>query len=447
MQEQEPVYHSPWTYVIGLYFPFGIMQGLLVMFPATLLKLLGFSNQVVGIVAGLGLVAIVRFLYTPWLDGSASKRVLSLFTIAIAASLLFLLGVVVFAQLENHVLLWVLIPTLLVMVVVASAHETASDGYYIRALDAKRQAQFIGVKTAVIRIGIISATMGLMLAATKIAQRYGAVDVASLDKTGFYIGFGMAYFIAAAIVIGFFFWNKIHMPVLSNDEPVRHTRFAIGEVFREYFQQRSVALIVAVILLYRVGDGFLAAMKVPFYLDPVAEGGLAAQASAIPYYSLLTDMPWMIVGGLLGGYLIKWFGIRRTFLPLALCISLPNISYILLAIFQPEHSVRMLGETLNLWLLGASSMESLGYGLAFSAMFYYMHIMATEAGRNKTSILAISFALMNAGWHLPGMLSGFVQAAVGYVGLFTISCMAGWIILFIIPRLPEPLSESQAHPK
>ena len=439
--KEPPSGHSPWSYVIGLYLPFGITQGLLVIVPSTLFKLLDFPNQVVGIITGLGLIATVRFLYAPWLDSAASKRKLSLFTLGFAAFSLLGIAGIIFLQLEDRSFLWMMILVLLVLVVVSSAHETAADGYYIRALDAKLQAQFIGVKTAVIRIGIISASMGLLLGATKIAETYGALGVESPDKTGFYIGFSAAYAMAAVLVLLFFFWNRSMMPVLANDQPVKHDRFAIIEVFKEYFQQRSVILMVLLILFYRIGDGFLAAMKFPFYLDPGEAGGLASNATTVPYYNLLTDIPWMIIGGVLGGYIIKWFGIKRTFIPLALCISLPNISYILLAVFQPDTTIHFLGEHLNVWILGASSLESLGYGFAFSGMFYYMHIMATEAGRNKTSILAISFAIMNVGWFLPGMVSGFVQAAIGYVGLFAISCVAGGIILFIIPHLPMPSTE------
>jgi MFS transporter, PAT family, beta-lactamase induction signal transducer AmpG len=435
--------YSPWSYVIGLYLAFGITQGLLVIVPSTMFKLLGFSNQVIGIISGLGFVAIARFLYAPWLDSIASKRTLSLFTVSIAAMALLGIGGIIFMQLQEQVFMWTMIAALLTLVLVASAHETAADGYYIRALDSKLQAQFIGVKTAMIRIGIISATMGLLLGATKIAQHFGAISVESEDKTGFYFGFSAAYAFAALLLVFFFFWNKAKMPVLEEDQPVKHNQFGVKEVFREYFTQKGVILIVIMIFFYRFGEGFLTAMKFPFFLDLREEGGLAVNAGTIPYYNLLTETPWMIIGGIWGGYIIKWHGIRKTFIPMALCISLPNIAYVLLAIFQPETTVSFFGEQFNAWIFGAASFEALGYGVSFSAMFYYMHIMATESGRNKTSILAISFAIMNAGWFLPAMLSGFVQTAFGYTGLFALSCVAGLGIIFIIPWLPMPKQESE----
>jgi len=98
---------------------------------------------------------------------------------------------------------------------------------------------------------------------------------------------------------------------------------------------------------------------------------------------------------------------------------------------------------LNIALIAVSSNEAFFYGMSFSAMFYYMHIMATESGRNKTSILAVSFALMNLGWYVPGMLSGFIQGVVGYTGLFVVSSIVGLAAIFLIPWLPMPKSEQQ----
>lgn len=213
----------------------------------------------------------------------------------------------------------------------SAAHETAADGYYIRAMDAKLQAQFIGIKTAAIRIGGLSVIMVLLLGATKIAARYGATGVDSPDKTGFHIGFAAAYAFAAAIMFGFFVWNKIMVPVIPEDQRVRHERFAFWEVCREYFQQPGVFQIVFFIVFYRFGEGLLLGMRGPFILDPVAKGGLGAEASATAYYSLLTDIPWMILGGVVGGYVIKWFGLRRTVIPFVLMMSLPNLLYVMLA--------------------------------------------------------------------------------------------------------------------
>jgi PAT family beta-lactamase induction signal transducer AmpG len=302
------------------------------------------------------------------------------------------------------------------------------------------QAQFIGIKTASIRLGIIGANTGLLLLATHLAAKRGATDITSVDKSGFYFGFSVAFALAGVILIAFAVYNYFMVPRIPQDTPVRQERFAILEALREYSRQPKVVLLILFILLYRFGEGFFA-MKHPFYLDARKAGGLGCQAGDLPLISLLAEVPWMIVGGILGGYIIKWFGLRRVLIPLALCMNLLHLLYVWLAVAQPQASVFLFGHHLNIALLVSSSIESLGYGMGFSAMFYYMHIMATESGRNKTTILAISIAVMNLGWIIPGMLSGFVQGAIGYPGLFIVSSIVGLSALAIIPNLPMPKAE------
>lgn len=427
--------NSPWLFLPTLYLPFGILMALATSFPVNFFKLLGSSNETVGLLNGIGLIGAFRFLYAPYLDAAASKRVLSFYTVGMACIVIGGMSVLVFPGDPGPNFFPLMLGLLILLAFVGASHETAADGFYIRALTAERQAEFIGIKTSAIRIGAISISTGLLLVATKMAASYGATGVDSPDKTGFHIGFGTAYAIGACLMAFFLVWNWQTLPKLAIDQPVRCTSFAVVEVLREYLSQRGVVVMVLFIVFYRFGEGFLL-LKGPFYLDPVADGGLAVPATAIPYYVLLTDIPWAITGGILGGYLIKWFGLIRTLLPLILCMSLPNWSYVALAWFQPQVTFSLLGEALNPWLIVASSIESLGYGLSFSAMFYYMHIMATESGRNKTSILAISFALMNVGFLLPGMMSGFVQAQIGYVGLFIASSTIGLVVLFLLPMLP-----------
>ncbi|MGE4489469.1 MAG: hypothetical protein AB7E95_08000 [Kiritimatiellales bacterium] len=428
---------SPWLYVITLYLPFGILNGFMQQFPQNLLKLLGVSNQLIGMLSGVGLVASLRFLYAPWLDGATTKRRLSLFTLCTAGLLMFSLAGLIYAQVPQHILFIGLVIVLFIMALTSASHETAADGYYIRALNPTLQAQFIGIKTFASRLGNLSAVMGLLWGATKIASRYGAVNTESSDKTGFYIGFALAYAAAGTLLLIFTLWNKFMIPVIEEDQPVKHNRFALKEVIKEYFLQKRVILIVLIILMYRFGQGFLL-MRNPFLLDSIADGGMETSATAMPIYTILTDIPWSIAGGVLGGYLIKWLGLRRTFIPLTLFMSLPNLFYAWLAWARPEQTISIFGENLCTAMLAGSSFESLGYGLSFSAIFYYMHISATLSGRNKTSILAISMCIMNIGFSIPMMISGFVQATIGYVGTFLISSLVGLLAIIIIPFLPIP---------
>lgn len=431
---------SPWFYVITLYLPFGILNGFMQQFPQSFFKLMGISNQLIGLLSGVGIIASFRFLYAPWLDGIMTKRRLSLLTLMITGVIMFCISFLIYAKVEPDTLFWIIASMLVFIAICSASYETAADGYYIRALNPQLQAQFIGIKTFAIRFGTLTAIMFLLWGATKLAAGYGSVGVESTDKTGFYVGFAMAYFVSGLLMFGFTVWNKFMVPVIAEDQPVKHNSFGFKEVLVEYFRQKKVFYIITTIILYRFGQGFLI-MRNPFLLDPIEEGGLNTPASSMPLYAFITDTPWAILGGILGGYIIKWFGLKKTFVPLALFMSLPNLFYAWLAWARPSGTVLILGEHLNSAMLIGASFEALGYGLSFSAIFYYMHITATFSGRNKTSILAISLCIMNLGFSIPMMLSGFVQASLGYVWTFILSSVIGLFAIIIIPLLPLPQTD------
>lgn len=434
---------SPWRFIPTLYFPPGMLGVLLVAQVMGFLKLLGYPNSVVALVSVFGFAGSLRFLYAPWLDALASKRALVLLALGSAAALYLAIGGVIALRPGGLVLLAALLLLQAALAFVASAYDTAVDGYYMRALDEKGQARFIGIKTAWYRAGNLFVGAVLAWGAAKIAARYGAVAADSPDKTGFYVGNAALYGVAALVTAAFLLWNVRNVPVLANDQPVRHAGSALKELLRDYLAQRSVGLVCALILLYRLGEGLLAGMMTPFILDSASRGGLGVGASSMSLTVALTGMPMMIVGGIAGGWVIARYGLRRTFLPLALAISVPNVCSVLLALYQPTAHFAAFGEHLYGWLLASSAIESLFYGVSFSAVQYYVTVMASESGRNKTSVLAVSSALQAVGFYVPMMLSGAIQSAVGYVGVFALSVAGGLPALFLIPRLPLPRVERE----
>ncbi|MGE4490168.1 MAG: hypothetical protein AB7E95_11560 [Kiritimatiellales bacterium] len=369
-----------------------------------------------------------------------------LITMGVSSLVLAATGGVLLMQ-PSLMMLYLSVCTLLILVALCcAAYETSADGYYIRALDPSMQAQFIGIKTTAIRCGSLTGVMGLMWGATKLAARYGATGVESTDKTGFHVGFGLAYLVTAVLLIGLIFFNKRMVPVIEQDQPVKHQHYALKETLQEYFRQERVVLMIALILLFRFGLGFVSVLRNAWLLDPVESSGMNAPAGSIPLYTMLTDTPWTIVGGVLGGYIIKWHGLRKTFLPLAFCSSLPNFFYAILSWSHPQHTVNIFGEVLNTSVIVGSSLESLAYGLSFSSLFYYMHITATLSGRNKTSILAISMCLMNIGFSLPMTISGYVQSVLDYTWTFVLGGAVTLLVLLIIPFLHLPkMSETSTE--
>jgi PAT family beta-lactamase induction signal transducer AmpG len=80
------------------------------------------------------------------------------------------------------------------------------------------------------------------------------------------------------------------------------------------------------------------------------------------------------------------------------------------------------------------ALDQLGYGLGFTAFSVYL--MYISQGEYKTSHYAISTGFMALGMMFPGLISGYIQQAVGYPIFFVLVFLLtipGMITLFLIP--------------
>jgi PAT family beta-lactamase induction signal transducer AmpG len=194
--------------------------------------------------------------------------------------------------------------------------------------------------------------------------------------------------------------------------------------FTSYFTQPGIARIVLFILLYRLGEAMLVKMAAPFLLDEAAAGGLGLDTATVGYAYGTAGMLSLTAGGLVGGWLIARYGLRRCIWPMAIMLNAPDLVYIYMAVARPET-----------WLVYVLvSCEQFGYGLGFTAFCVYLMYIAREP--YKTSHFAISTGLMALGMMVPGMLSGYVQLQLGYASFFTlvtVLTIPGMLMIFFLP--------------
>ncbi|MEI6125711.1 MAG: MFS transporter, partial [Pseudomonadota bacterium] len=84
--------------------------------------------------------------------------------------------------------------------------------------------------------------------------------------------------------------------------------------------------------------------------------------------------------------------------------------------------------------------EQFSYGLGFTAFSVYLMYIAREP--YKTSHYAISTGFMALGMMLPGMVSGVLQQALGYVNFFILVVAMAVPGMLFIPYIP--LEDTQA---
>ena len=179
--------------------------------------------------------------------------------------------------------------------------------------------------------------------------------------------------------------------------------------------------ILLFILLYRFGEALLEKIVPLFLLKPIDQGALALSVQSYGLIKGTLGLGAIIAGNLAGGWLLGKFGFKKCIWPFALALVLPNFFYVYLAAVKP-------GLTCVALLI---TLENFGYGLAMMALTVF--IMYVSQGAYKTSHYAISTGIMALGMMVPSMLSGKMQAALGYEAFFWVAALISLVTFAIVP--------------
>jgi len=408
---------SPWLFVPTLYFAEGVPYILVNTVSVILYKRLGVTNATITFWTSLlYLPWVAKMLWGPIVDTKGTKRTWILVTqLLMTVSLAALAGAL---GLPGYFAVTLAVFTLAAFI--SATHDIAADGFYLHALNERQQAYFVGVRTLFYRAALIFGSGLLVTFAGTLEQRQGDIPRA----------WTLTFLLAAAIYGVLCLYHRFALPWPPSDAGGGEAKrgLAWGRIFAEWFGQPKAAIIVAFILLYRLGEAMLLKLAAPFMLDSHAEGGLGFTTAQVGMAYGTVGLSCLVLGGILGGWLIGRFGLRRMLWPLALCLNVPHAAYLFMAHAQP-------GPALAYPLV---AIEQLGYGLGTTA--FMVVLMRVSRGEHRTSHYAIATGLMALGMMLPGMISGTIEEAVGYPTFFLLVLLLGipgLITLFFLPRFSE----------
>jgi len=235
----------------------------------------------------------------------------------------------------------------------------------------------------------------------------------------------LSWVITFSILTGLFFlffiYHKFILPFSPNDKP----SIADGEksVFKEFidtfvlfFKREKIGVIIAFLLLYRLGESQLVKLASPFLLDAREVGGLGLTTGEVGLVYGTVGIISLTLGGILGGFVASKHGLKKWLWWMLIAINLPNTVYIYLSYALPESFF-----LINL----AVAVEQFGYGFGFTA--YMLYMIYVSDGKHKTAHFAITTGFMALGMMIPGMVSGWLQELIGYQHFFV------WVILATIP--------------
>ena len=418
---------SPWSWIPTLYFAQGVPYVVVMTLSVVLYKNLGVSNTDIALYTSwLYLPWVIKPLWSPLVDMFRTKRfwIWSLqFAIGLAFALVALtLPGPKFFQLSLAVF-WL-------MAFASATHDIAADGFYLHALPAGQQAAFVGVRSTCYRLATLSAQGGLVYLAGMLQDRTGNVAQA----------WSLVFALLGGVFVAVSAYHFFALPKPESDRATVQGGAFVREffaVFAEFFRKPGIAATLAFLLLYRFAESQALKLVSPFLLDKAGEGGLGLTTQQVGIAYGTVGIAALTVGGILGGWIISVYGLKRMVWPMIFAMNTPNIAFLLMAIFQPT----------SLWIVSAGlAVEQLGYGFGFAAYLVYMMLVAE--GPHKTAHYAICTGFMALGMMLPGMAAGWIQDQIGYVNFFwwvlacTIPSFAATAL--IVKRIPEAFGKKTA---
>ncbi|MBQ9661116.1 MAG: MFS transporter [Bacteroidales bacterium] len=414
---------SPWWWIPTLYFAEGIPYFIVNVISVTMFKRLGMPNGDLAMYTSLlYLPWVIKPLWSPFVDVIRSKRWWILMMQALCTA-----G---FAALALSVSPDAFGASLIIFYVIAFAsatHDIAADGFYMLALDEKRQAAFVGIRSTFYRIASVFGQGVIVVLAGLLEERLGAIPRA----------WSVTLLACAVLFALVTLWHWRFLPkvesatgVIPAEEPespaagdeTSRILKEFGQAWVTFFKKPGVWLAIAFMLLYRLPEAFSVKMLTPFLLDPQEAGGLGLTTAQSGLVYGTVGVIALTVGGILGGLYAARKGLRRSMWPMSMALALPCAVYLLLAVVQPA----------SLWSIYLCvAADQFGYGFGFTA--YMLYMMQFSEGKFKTSHYAICTAFMALSMMIPGLFAGWMQEALGYVGFFIvvmICCLATVCVTF-----------------
>lgn len=394
---------NPWRWIPTLYFGQGIPYVVVMTLATVMYKNTGFSNTDIALYTGwLYLPWVIKPLWSPLVEMFGTRR-------RWVVALQFLLGTsMAMVALTTHLPLFfqASLAVLWLMAFSSATHDIAADGFYMLALRKQQQAAYVGVRSTFYRAATILGQGALVSLSGVLIERHGDA----------YTAWSIVFFVLGALFLTLFAWHALVLPRPAADQPPPAGKQLYREffdTFGAFFRKDGIVVILAFLLLFRLGEAQLLKMATPFLLDPRDVGGLGLSNKDYGFAYGTVGILALTLGGLLGGVTIARFGLKKCLWPMALAVHVPDLVFVYLSTMMPASLVT---------ITGAIALEQFGYGFGFAS--YLMFMIMVSDGAHKTAHYAICTGFMALGMMAPQMASGWIQQQLGYQHFFIYACLA-----------------------
>lgn len=423
---------SPWLWVPTLYFAEGVPYFIVNNISVMMFTKMGVPNG--------DMAFFTTLLYFPWflkgiwsplVDVVRTKRWWIVTMQVLLTALMVLLTLTlphpevdVINSGQTPISLFMLTLVLFIIAAFASAtHDIAADGYYMLAHSPSSQAAFIGIRSTFYRIASVFGQGVLVFIAGHIEKGTGDIPYSWQVTLG----------VSAVIFFLITLYHIFCLPHSDEDRPrqasveeakTKSNWSELAESFVTFIKKPNVLWAIAFMLLYRLPEGFLIKMCQPFLVRGTETGALGLSTEIVGLIYGTFGVIALLAGGIVGGIVASKIGLKRSLWIMAACMTLPCLTFVYLAIYQPD----------NIIIISiALCIEQFGYGFGFTA--YMLYMMYFSEGEFKTSHYAICTAFMALSMMLPGFVAGYIQEAIGYVNFFwmvMLCCVATVFVTFVV---------------
>ena len=418
---------KPYAWVPSLYLGEALPYSAVMLMSVVLYQEMGLTDtQIALYTSWLGLPWMIKPLWSPIVDTLRTKRWWIL-------AMQFLVGTsLALVALSLPTAAWLQASLALFMLVAFSSatHDISADGFYIIGLKPQDQELYVGVRNTFYRIGMVLGQGGLVVLAGLLQQ--GKLGLEPMNVAG---SWSMTFLAVGILMALLAVYHSRMLPDIEQDNK-RPSNSSLIQQMREFarswvvfFNKPRILTALAFILLFRLPEGLLTKIVPLFLKRPLTDGGLGLDGVSYGTIYGTLGVIGLLAGGLMGGWLVSRYSLRKCLWPLVLSITLPDIVYVYLSYTQ-DTSLPIIGTLVVL--------EQVGYGLGFTA--YTLYLVSFARGERSTSVFSICTAFQYLGGvMLPGMVSGWLSDRMGYLAFFCcvmVCCLVTFAVTALV-KIPE----------
>lgn len=291
----------------------------------------------------------------------------------------------------------------------SATHDIAADGLYINTLSPDEQARYVGWQGAFYNVAKVLSQGALVYIAGRLELTIGVTQAWMVV---------MGLFGAILILMGLYHLKMLPTGGTSTEvQSVGEAFQTFGKVVKSFFEKKHILWGLAFIILFRTAEGQLTKIVPLFMRASREDGGLGLLTSDIGIAYGIFGAAAFVLGSILGGYFVANRGLKSSIFILAVIFNVPDAVYAYLAYTVPESFVI---------ICTAITIEWFGYGFGFVGIILFM-MQQIAPGKYKMAHYAFATAVMNLGFMLPSMISGYISDYLGYKNFFL------WVMVATIP--------------